>query len=64
MNLLDAPIVHEGFFAIHFFTPSGQDKSKDFYVEFLAGRRSSQANPCQTARFPTSQRSFLRHRRI
>jgi hypothetical protein len=38
MNLPDAPIAHEGFFATHFFTVSDQDKSKDFLSEFLAGR--------------------------
>ena len=27
MNLPDAPIAHEGFFATHFFTVSDQDKS-------------------------------------
>jgi len=30
MNLADAPIAHEGFFATHFFTVSGQRKSRDF----------------------------------
>ena len=29
MNLPDAPIAREGFFASHFFTVSDQDKSKD-----------------------------------
>jgi hypothetical protein len=29
MNLPDAPIAHEGFFATHFLTVSDQDKSKD-----------------------------------
>ena len=29
MNLLDAPIAHESFFATHFFTVSDRDKSKD-----------------------------------
>ncbi len=38
MNLPDAPIADEGFFATHFFTVSDQDKSKDFYLEFLAGK--------------------------
>jgi hypothetical protein len=32
MNLPDAPIAHEGFFATYFVTMSDQDKSKDFYV--------------------------------
>jgi hypothetical protein len=38
MNLLDAPIAHEGFFATHFFTVSDQDNSKDFYVRILGGK--------------------------
>jgi hypothetical protein len=35
MNLPDAPIAHEGFFATHFFTVSDQDK---WMSEFLAGK--------------------------
>ena len=35
MNLPDAPIAHEGFFATHFFTVRDQEKSKDFYVRIL-----------------------------
>jgi hypothetical protein len=38
MNLRDAPIAHEGFFATHFFTVSDQDNSKDFYVRILGGK--------------------------
>ena len=38
MNLPDAPIAHEGFFATHFFTVSDQEKSKDFTSGFLAGK--------------------------
>jgi hypothetical protein len=38
MNLPDAPIAHEGFFATHFFTVSDQDKSKDFYLRILGGK--------------------------
>ena len=38
MNLPDAPIAHEGFFATHFFTVSDLDKSKDFYVRILGGK--------------------------
>jgi len=38
MNLPDAPIAHQGFFATHFFTVRDQEKSKDFYVESLAGK--------------------------
>jgi hypothetical protein len=30
MNLPDAPIAYEGFFATHFFTVSKLDKSRDF----------------------------------
>jgi len=43
MNLPDAPIANEGFFATHFFTVSDQDKSKDFYVRILGGKV---INPC------------------
>ncbi len=38
MNLLDAPVAYEGFFASHFFTVSDQDNSKDFYVRILGGK--------------------------
>jgi len=38
MNLPDAPIATEGFFATHFFTVRDQEKSKDFYVRILGGR--------------------------
>ena len=30
MNLPDAPVAHEGFFATHFFTVSDQDKVEGF----------------------------------
>jgi hypothetical protein len=46
MNLPDAPIAHEGFFATHFFTVSDQDKSKDFYVRILGGKLIKPDNPC------------------
>jgi len=46
MNLPDAPIAHEGFFAAHFFTVSDQDKSKDFYVRVLGGKVIKPDNPC------------------
>src|SRR5260370_15913987 len=46
MNLPDAPIAHEGFFAAHFFTVSDQDKSKDFYVRILGGKVIKPDNPC------------------
>jgi hypothetical protein len=37
LNLPDAPIAHEGFFATHFFTVKDQEKSKTSMSEFLAG---------------------------
>jgi len=46
MNLPDAPIAHEGFFATHFFTVSDQEKSKDFYVGILGGKVIKPDNPC------------------
>ena len=35
MNLPDAPIAEEGFYATYFFTVSDQERSKDFYVRIL-----------------------------
>jgi hypothetical protein len=46
VNLPDAAIAHEGFFASHFFTVSDQDKSKDFYVRVLGGKGIKPDNPC------------------
>ena len=46
MNLPDAPIAHEGFFATHFFTVRDQDRSKDFYVRILGGKVIKPDNPC------------------
>jgi hypothetical protein len=46
MNLPDAPIAHEGFFATHFFTVRDQEKSKDFYVRILGGKVIKPDNPC------------------
>ena len=46
MNLPDAPIAHEGFFAAHFFTVRDQEKSKDFYVRILGGKVIKPENPC------------------
>jgi hypothetical protein len=43
MNLPDAPIAHESFFATHFFTVSDQEKSKDFYVRILGGKVCTEA---------------------
>ena len=45
MNLPDAPIAHEGFFANHFFTVSDLDKSKDFYVRILGGKVWASSRP-------------------
>jgi catechol-2,3-dioxygenase len=69
MNLPDAPIAHEGFFATHFFTVRDQEKSKDFYVRILGGKVIKAENPCYiklaipgsfsilaAAQLPTSQR--------
>ena len=49
MNLPDAPIAHEGFFATYFFTVGDQDKSKDFYVRVLGGKA------IKPARWPDSR---------
>jgi len=46
MNLPDAPIAHEGFFATHFFTIRDQERSKDFYVRILGGKVIKPENPC------------------
>jgi hypothetical protein len=46
MNLPDAPIAHEGFFATQFFTVGDQEKSKDFYVRILGGKVIKAENPC------------------
>src|SRR5262249_9755987 len=46
MNLPDAPIAHEGFFATHFLTVRDQEKSKDFYVRILGGKVIKAENPC------------------
>jgi extradiol dioxygenase family protein len=45
MNLPDAPIAHEGFFATHFFTVSDLEKSKEFYVRILGGKVIKPENP-------------------
>jgi catechol 2,3-dioxygenase-like lactoylglutathione lyase family enzyme len=46
VNLPDAPIAHEGFFATHFLTVRDQEKSKDFYVRILGGTVIKSADPC------------------
>ena len=38
MNLPDASITQEGFFAAQFFTVRGPEKSRDFYVRILGGK--------------------------
>ena len=77
MNLPDAPIAHEGFFAAHFFTVKDQEKSRDFYVRILGGKLIKPEIPATSswrirgsfsiaaaARLPISRRLFLKHRRI
>ncbi|HXP39413.1 MAG TPA: hypothetical protein VN833_04055 [Candidatus Acidoferrales bacterium] len=60
MNLPDAPIAHEGFFATHFFTVSDQDKWKDFYVRILGGKVIKPDNPCiSTICSPSTESSRL-----
>jgi hypothetical protein len=49
MNLPDAPIAHEGFFAAHFFTVRDQEKSKDLYVRILGGKVIKPDNPLHQA---------------
>jgi catechol 2,3-dioxygenase-like lactoylglutathione lyase family enzyme len=46
MNLPEAPLAHEGFFATHFFTVRDQEKSKDFYVRILGGKLIKPRDPC------------------
>ena len=41
MNLPDAPIAHEGFFASHFFAVSDQGILKDFYFRIVGGKLPS-----------------------
>jgi hypothetical protein len=46
MNLPDAPIPQEGFFATHFFNVRDREKSKDFYVRILGAKVIKPDNPC------------------
>jgi catechol 2,3-dioxygenase-like lactoylglutathione lyase family enzyme len=46
MDLPDAPIAYEGFYAAHFFTVRDQEKSKEFYVRILGGKLIKPENPC------------------
>jgi catechol 2,3-dioxygenase-like lactoylglutathione lyase family enzyme len=46
MNLPDAPVPQEGFFAAHFLTVKDQAKSSDFYVRILGGKLIRPADPC------------------
>jgi hypothetical protein len=77
MNIPDAPIAQEGFYAAHFFTVKDQEKSRDFYVRILGGKLIKPEIPATSswrisgsfsvpavARLLTSQRSLLKHRRI
>jgi hypothetical protein len=78
MNLPDAPIAHEGFFATHFFTVRDQEKSRDFYVLILGGNMiragkipvtsnwpiAGSSSTREVAPLPTNPRCFSRHHRI
>jgi catechol 2,3-dioxygenase-like lactoylglutathione lyase family enzyme len=46
MDLPNAPIATEGFFACHFFTVRDQEKSRDFYVRILGGKLIRPETPC------------------
>ncbi|MFY9745348.1 MAG: VOC family protein [Acidobacteriaceae bacterium] len=46
MDLPNAPVAHQGFFACHFFTVKDQEKSRDFYVRILGGKLIKPDNPC------------------
>ena len=46
MNLPNAPIAKEGFFACPFITVRDQEKSADFYVRILGGKLIRPKDPC------------------
>ena len=46
MDLPNAPLAHEGFYACPFFTVKDQEKSRDFYVRILGGKLIKPENPC------------------
>jgi hypothetical protein len=46
VDLPNAPVAHEGFYAAHFFTVRDQEKSRDFYVRILGGKLIKPENPC------------------
>jgi hypothetical protein len=46
MNLPDALVAQEGFFATHLFIVKDLERSKDFYVRILGGKVIKQENPC------------------
>lgn len=46
MDLPDAPIAHNGFFATHFLTVRDQEKSADFYVRILGGKMIRPKDSC------------------
>ena len=77
MNLPNAPLAHEGFFAFPFITVRDQGKSRDFYVRILGGKLLKPEIPATSswrtrgsfsivaaAPLPTSRRSFLKRRRM
>ena len=46
MDLPNAPVAREGFYACPFFTVKNQEKSRDFYVRILGGKLIKPADPC------------------
>jgi|SRR5277367_1187361 len=46
MNLPDAPIASEGFYATQCLVVRDQEKSKDFYARILGGKVVMAKNPC------------------
>jgi catechol 2,3-dioxygenase-like lactoylglutathione lyase family enzyme len=46
MNLPEAPVAREGFFACQFFTVKDQAKAADFYVRILGGKLIRPEDPC------------------
>jgi lactoylglutathione lyase len=46
MELPNAPVAREGFFAAHFLTVRDQEKSADFYVRILGGKLIKPRDPC------------------
>jgi catechol 2,3-dioxygenase-like lactoylglutathione lyase family enzyme len=46
MDLPNAPIAQQGFFACPFLTVKDQERSRDFYVRILGGKLIRPENPC------------------